>query len=101
MGQQMNATGPPALSDAAQQKKDAEHLRLLSLFHFIFAGLALLGLGFMVVHFALMKTILGSEFARSHNTGSPPPKEILPILAVVYVVIGFFIIVGLVLNLLS
>jgi len=97
----MNATGPPMLGDEAQQKKDTEHLRLLSLFHFIFAGFGLLGLAFMVVHYMAMRLFLSPEFARTHNTGSPPPREVLAILAVVYVVVGFFLVLGLVLNLLS
>jgi hypothetical protein len=97
----MNTTGPPMPGDQAQQKKDAEHMRLLSLFHFIFAGAALLGLGFMVMHYMVMRTILSPEFERTHNTGSPPPKEVIAILAVIYVIVGFFLILGLVLNLLS
>jgi O-antigen/teichoic acid export membrane protein len=96
----MNTTAPPMPPEEAQQKKDVEHLRLLSVFHFVFAGFALLGLGFMVLHYTFMRMFLGPEFARYHR-GSPPPKEVLVILAVVYVVIGFFTILGLVLNLLS
>jgi hypothetical protein len=38
---------PPPIIPNAQAKKDDEHLRLLSVFHFVFAGLALLGIGFL------------------------------------------------------
>ena len=50
------ATLPPAVTDN-QQRRDREHLRLLSIFHFVFAGLALLGVGFLCVHYAIMSTV--------------------------------------------
>ncbi|SRR5258705_2590723 len=94
-------TTPPLITAEAQQKKDTEHLRLLSVFHFVIAGFALLGIVFILLHFLLMSAVMSPGFWKSHNAGNPPPKEVMTILAVVYVVAGFFIIAGAVLNFLS
>ena len=39
---------PPLLRD--QRKIDTDHLRLLAVFHFVIAGLAIVGIGFLVLH---------------------------------------------------
>src|SRR6266481_1319847 len=55
------AQPPPSLPQEIviqnQQRRDREHLRLLSIFHFVFAGLALLGIGFVFVHYFIMHPI--------------------------------------------
>src|SRR5439155_9386746 len=50
------STLPQEVVIQIQQKKDREHLRLLSIFHFVFAGLAILGLAFLCVHYFIMHT---------------------------------------------
>jgi hypothetical protein len=42
---------PPIPRD--QRKIDADHLKLLAIFHFVGAGLAVLGLLFLLGHYAL------------------------------------------------
>jgi hypothetical protein len=92
---------PPLATDAVQQKKDAEHLRLLSVFHFVMAGFAFLGLGFMLLHFLLISQFMRPEFWKALNAANPPPKEVMAILMVVYCLIGFFLIMGAALNFVS
>src|SRR5687767_3497393 len=43
---------PPPLPD-----KDAEHIKLLTIFHYVTGGLALIGIGFLVLHFYMMKAV--------------------------------------------
>ena len=47
---------PPLPRD--QRKIDADHLNLLAIFHFVGAGLALLGIAFLVTHYAFMHAML-------------------------------------------
>ena len=48
----------PLLRD--QRKIDAGHLKLLAIFHFVGAGLALLGLLFLLAHYAIFSTIMSN-----------------------------------------
>lgn len=89
----------PPLTD--QQKKDSEHIDLLSVFHFVFAGFALLGLGFLYLHYFFMHEIfMNPEFWQKKNL-TPPPELFLKFFSVFYVVMGAFIIIGGILNLIS
>ena len=54
----MPASPPPLYPD--QRKKDADHLRLLSIFSYVSAGLALLGLLFIVFHYLMMHTMFSN-----------------------------------------
>ena len=47
---------PPLLRD--QRKVDADHLKLLSIFHFVGAGLATLGVFFLLVHYTIFFSVL-------------------------------------------
>jgi hypothetical protein len=89
---------PPAPSDL----RDREHLKLLAIFHFVFAGLGLVGLGFLALHFALMSTVFSSQdlWANSKEA-TPPPREFFSFFAWVYGVFAFVLVTGGVLNLLS
>jgi|SRR6185503_585014 len=61
---------------------DAEHLRLLAIFHFVSAGLALCGVLFALAQFALFYSIMANpEFWANANSNQPPPPEMM---------IGFF-----------
>lgn len=47
---------PTPLASSAQ-KRDRDHLKLLAVFHFIGAGLGLLGILFLVGHYIMMHEI--------------------------------------------
>jgi hypothetical protein len=98
---------PPVLSTLPpeivqnQRKRDLEHLRLLSIFHFVFAGLALLGMAFLGLHYFMMHTIFTNpEMWKSQKAG-PPPQVFLDVFVWFYVFGGVILLAGLVLNVLS
>jgi len=86
---------PPLPVD--QRKIDDSHLRLLSIFHFIGAGLAILGIGFLLAHFMFMRMVLSMP----QKNATPPPPEVLAMLKWMYLVFGVWFIVSGILNLLS
>ena len=49
---------PPITRD--QRKIDADHLQLLSIFHFVGAGLAFLGILFLLAHFMMFHAFLSN-----------------------------------------
>src|SRR6185436_1806110 len=54
------STFPPEVAIQDQQRRDREHIKLLAIFHFVFAGLALVGIGFLCVHYAIMHTVFSN-----------------------------------------
>ena len=86
---------PPSLPN-----KDEEHLKILSVLHYVMAGVLALGILFLVGHFFFMNAIMTSP-ALLEGNGSPPPPEMLGIMRGFYVVVGFFGILEIVLNVLS
>jgi len=90
---------PPLLRD--QRKVDADHLRLLGIFHFVIAGLAVLGLGFLCLHYAFMQAILNNPEVWKNQKGGPPPEQLFSIFKWFYLVGGIFLVGGGLMNLLS
>jgi hypothetical protein len=86
----------------SEEKRDREHLRLLSIFHLVFAGLAILGMGFLFFHYSMMHTIFTNpDMWKSPKGAAPPPKAILDTFIWFYLFFGAVLLTGLVLNLLS
>jgi hypothetical protein len=84
-----------------QKQADAEHLRLLAIFHFVGAGLAFLALLFLCAHFALMHVILSNPAAwKSRNAGMPPP-QLFAIFKVIYLLGALWFLASATLNVLS
>jgi len=68
-------TLPNLLRD--QRKIDADHLKLLAVFHFVGAGLAAAGLGFILLHYAMMSHFMTNpEMWQHQQEGGPPPAEV-------------------------
>ena len=85
-----------------QQKRDREHLKLLCIFHFIFGGLALLGIGFLFVHYFIMHTVFSNpDLWRAQKEAIAPPKAFLDAFVWFYRFMGVILLVVLVLNMLS
>jgi len=76
-----------------QRKVDAEHLKLLAVFHFVFAGLALVGLGFLFLHWFFMHSILDNPdmWKNARNGAQPPPKELFVVFKWFYAFFGVMI----------
>ena len=84
------------------RRRDQEHLNLLSIFHFVFSGLALLGIAFLFVHYAMMHTVFNNpEMWKSQKGGGPPPKEFFEVFIWFYLFMGVVLVIGLALNVLS
>jgi hypothetical protein len=93
---------PPQLA-IAQQTKDADHLKLLAIFHLVFAIICLLGIGFLFLHYELMHHFFGNPDMWK-NSKNPPPKPILDFFQYFiwfYVIFGAFLFLAIILNLIS
>jgi len=56
--------------------QDEAHLGLISVFHYVLAGLYLLGIGFVIIHFMIMSMVFrmaGAESGKSH----PAPVAVI------------------------
>lgn len=88
--------------DVVQRIKNDEHLKLLSIFHFVVAGLAFLGMAFLVFHYFLMSTIfMNPDFWKSQKNATPPPKELFQYFIYFYIFFGAWMMASGVLNVLS
>jgi anaerobic C4-dicarboxylate transporter len=85
---------PPPVPD--QRAADAEHVRLLVIFHYVFAGLGGLGLLFLGGHAIVMFTL----FFDGQGSG-PPPRDLLLYLPVLYGAAALLVLGASLLNFLS
>src|SRR5215831_5430097 len=58
-----------------QRKIDADHLKLLSIFHFVGAILGLLGILFVVGHYAIFSAFFSNPKIWENQAHSPPPPS--------------------------
>lgn len=93
---------PAPLSANPEYQKDTGHLNLLGIFHFICAGLAVLGMGFIALHYFMMRMIFTNP-EMWKNSPNPPPQMtgMFEVFKVFYVLAGLFLLTGLVSNVLS
>jgi hypothetical protein len=84
-----------------QRKIDEDHLNLLSIFHFVGAGLALLGILFLIAHFMFMHFIFMSPDLWKAQRGGPPPAAFFGIFIIFYIIGGTFLLVMGILNVMS
>lgn len=84
--------------------KDREHLRLLAAFHFVGAGLSLLGTGFLALHYSIFALVFSNP-EMWEESKNPPPQEFIELFSTVfvwfYLVAAVFMVAFLVLNLLG
>jgi hypothetical protein len=103
--QQATGSFPPVLTSAAgerQRMDDVEQIKLLSIFHFVVAGLALAGILFLLVHYLMMNTLFSNPMIwKSSRNVTPPPKELFAIFIWFYFFLGGALVAGSLLNLLS
>lgn len=74
--------------NAEQSWRDDEHLRLLSIFHFVIGGLALLILPLLAMHFVFFTTVIANANAWPQGHAPPIPQGMVGMMLVMYVVIG-------------
>ena len=100
----MTAPTPPVFPVRDQRKVDIENLNLLSIFHFVGAGLACLGLLFLAVHFAFMHSFLEDPSAWQPHGAKPvppPPPELIKFFGFFYALFALWFIASLILNIIS
>lgn len=90
---------PPLMRD--QRKVDADHLNLLAIFHFVGAGLAVLGILFLLAHFAMMHAIFANPKLWENQKQGPPPAEFFAIFKWFYLVMGTWFVASGILSVLS
>jgi len=86
-----------------QKQKDSEHLKLIAVFHFVIAGLSILGIAFVFLHYFVMNMMF-SDPGMWEGKGAPPPKEILEFFKIFvwfYLFAGVMLAVAGVVNILS
>jgi hypothetical protein len=94
----MNAL-PPILRD--QRKIDADHLKLLSIFHFVSAGFALLGVLFLLAHFLMFNMIISNPKLWQDQSQGPSPQEFFAIFRWFYLFMGIWFFTSGVINIIS
>ena len=90
---------PPAFRD--QRKIDADHLKLLSIFHFVGAGFALLGILFLIIHYSFLHFFFANPKMWENQKGGPPPAEFFAIFKWFYLIFGAWFVCSGVLNVIS
>ncbi|MDD2764347.1 MAG: hypothetical protein PHE83_10275 [Opitutaceae bacterium] len=84
-----------------QRKIDADHLQLLTVFHFIGAALGVVGILFVVGHYTLMSTVFLNPKMWAGQKQGPPPAEVFAIFKWFYVIMALWFILSGVANLIS
>jgi hypothetical protein len=86
---------PPPMPMIDTRQTDIGHLRLLSVFHLVFAGVAALGLVFLFLHYTLMSHVmLNPQFLNAQKSNLPPTqmfgvfKWLYLFMAVIIVAVG-------------
>src|SRR5438874_13586121 len=65
---------PPLFITDDQRRKDNEHIKLLSVFHFVVGGLALLGIAFLFLHYFIMHSVFSHPEMWKAKDGTGPPE---------------------------
>ncbi|MCA9080593.1 MAG: hypothetical protein KDA58_08535 [Planctomycetaceae bacterium] len=88
-----------------QHKVDADQLNLLSVFHFVAAGLSVLGILFLILHYMMFQTMMNNPRMWKPPGGGPgpemPPQEFLNLFVWFYVAMGFMFVIQGLLNVAS
>lgn len=90
---------PPLLRD--QRKVDAEHLALLAILHFVGAGLALVGLLFLLMHYAMFRAFFDEPTLWEQFKQPPPPAAAITMFKWVYLIGGVWFVGSGVVNAMS
>lgn len=79
--------------------QDRDHLRLLTIFHYVFAGLGICGLSFTALHYAFLNTMISMEQAKGRPDA--PPDAFMDIFVWIYVIMAAMCLIGMTLNVMS
>jgi hypothetical protein len=62
--------------DDTQKQQDAEHLRLLSIFHYVVAGMQVLFASFPIIHFVIGAAMVFGPGSFGSKSGEAPPAAV-------------------------
>lgn len=98
----MNPPVFPTTDADARRVKDVEHLRLLAIFHFVGAGLSLLGIGFLFLHYLFLHAFFGNPAMWKDAKNAPPfPPDFFKIFIWFYIFGGAVLVTFAIINVLS
>jgi hypothetical protein len=81
---------------------DGEHIKLLSTFHFVVAGLAFCGVAFLLMHYLVMSRVFANPDIWKSQTNAPPfPKDFFKMFVWFYIFMGAVFVSAGILNILS
>jgi hypothetical protein len=80
---------------------DAEHLRLLAIFHFVAAGFSFLGVALFSMYFFLFQALLANPQIWAQSQEGPPPEQVMAFFRGFLVMFLLWFLVSAVGNLLS
>jgi len=93
---------PPVLTELTQEKKDLEQLNLLAILHFVFGGLAIFGIGFLILHHAIMASFINNpDLWKQADTRGFSPGQFFDAFQWFYLFMGAVFAVGMIVNVLS
>lgn len=93
-----------------QRAVDRDHLNLLAIFHFVFAGLALVGIAFLVMHYLILSTVFSNPEMwqpKPGSAGAPAqpmpfhPKEFFAVFKWFYLFFGILLALAAACNVVS
>jgi hypothetical protein len=97
----MNDIPPIAPLPRDQRAIDADHLNLLSIFHFIVAGVSILGILGLILHFTIMHAVFTNPTLWQDQKQMPPPALFFDAFMGLYLVLGLLFFVSAILNIIS
>ena len=96
----LDLLSPQLMNLPALPSQDAEHLKLLAIFHYVMAGFSILGLAFLALHYWFMQSMFASSHTLESAHNAPPPWA-LNFFTVFYLVGGLALVAAGVMNFLS
>jgi hypothetical protein len=93
----------PRIAVTDTQKKDSEQITLLVVFHFLFAVICMAGIGFLFLHYSIFHKFFANPDMWKGQKNAPPKEffEFFKYFVWFYVVMGAFLVIDLLLNVVS
>src|SRR5215472_1880626 len=92
-------SAPPLPGD--RRRIDGDNRNLLSIFHFVVAGLSLLGMLFLFAHYTFLHGFLSDPNLWKGPKQTPPPPQFFVFFRLLYVFVGTWFVASGILNVLS
>ena len=99
-------TSPPTIAALTppsrdRRQRDEDQLKLLGSFHFVGAGFAVLGMGFLLLHYLLMRAFFANPQFWQAQKQAPPPAILFDLFKWFYLLGALWFLISLTVNLLS